>query len=115
MSRAEFKRIVVAEQPEAPAYFVHDAILNRQERPNLEQTLAKSLRPLPLDEVLRLHNQGAQLLDVRDRYWPRPESRERVTTSGESDEQRELDCNHMGFAVSGRAFPKIIEAVRNFP
>lgn len=66
MSREEFKRIVVAEQPEAPAYFVHDAILNRQERPSLEQTLAKSLRPLPLDEVLRLHNQGAQLLDVRD-------------------------------------------------
>jgi hydroxyacylglutathione hydrolase len=66
MSREEFKRIVAAEQPEAPAYFVHDAILNRQERPNLEQTLAKSLRPLPLDEALRLHNQGAQLLDVRD-------------------------------------------------
>ena len=35
--------------------------------------------------------------------------------AGESDEQRELDCNHMGFAVSGRAFPKIIEAVRTFP
>jgi hydroxyacylglutathione hydrolase len=66
MSREEFKRIVVAEQPEAPAYFVHDAILNRQERPNLEQTLAKSLQPLSLDEVVRLHNQGAQLLDVRD-------------------------------------------------
>ena len=66
MSREEFKRMVVAEQPEAPAYFVHDAILNRQERANLEQTMAKSLRPLPLDEVLRLHNQGAQLLDVRD-------------------------------------------------
>lgn len=65
MSREEFKRIVVAEQPEAPAYFVHDAILNRQERPNLGQTLAKSLRALPLDEVLRLRNQGAQLLDVR--------------------------------------------------
>ena len=37
MSREEFKRIVIAEQPEAPAYFVHDAILNRQERPTLEQ------------------------------------------------------------------------------
>ena len=65
MSREEFKRMVVTEQPEAPAYFVHDAILNRQERANLDETLAKSLRPLPLDEVLRLHNQGAQLLDVR--------------------------------------------------
>lgn len=66
MSREEFKRMVVAEQPEAPSYFVHDAILNRQERANLDETLSKSLRPLSLDEVLRLHNQGAQLLDVRD-------------------------------------------------
>ena len=39
MSREEFKKIVTEEQPEAPSYFVHDAILNRQERPNLEETL----------------------------------------------------------------------------
>jgi rhodanese-related sulfurtransferase/glyoxylase-like metal-dependent hydrolase (beta-lactamase superfamily II) len=66
MSREEFKRLVTAEQPEAPAYFVHDAIRNRQERPSLERTLEKSLQALMLDEVLRLRNQGAQLLDVRD-------------------------------------------------
>ena len=66
MSREEFKQIVTEEQPEAPAYFVHDAIRNRQERPSLEQTLEQSLKALPLDEVLRLRNQGAQLLDVRD-------------------------------------------------
>ncbi len=66
MSREEFKRLVTEEQPEAPAYFVHDAIRNRQERPSLDRTLAESLRALSLDEVLRLRNQGAQLLDVRD-------------------------------------------------
>ncbi len=66
MSREEFKRIVTAEQPEAPAYFVHDALLNRQERPNLNQALDQSLRALELDEALRLQDQGAQLLDVRD-------------------------------------------------
>lgn len=66
MTRAEFKRIVTAEQAEAPAYFVHDAILNRQDRPNLEATLSESLNALSLDEVLRLKNQGAQLLDVRE-------------------------------------------------
>lgn len=66
MSREQFKQLVTAEQPEAPSYFVHDAILNRQERPSLDQTLAKSLQALPLEEVLRLKNQGAQLLDVRD-------------------------------------------------
>jgi len=30
MSREEFKKIVTADQPEAPDYFVHDAILNRK-------------------------------------------------------------------------------------
>jgi glyoxylase-like metal-dependent hydrolase (beta-lactamase superfamily II)/rhodanese-related sulfurtransferase len=66
MSREDFKRIVTAEQPEAPAYFVHDAILNRKERHSLDETLADSLNAMSLEEVLRLKNQGAQLLDVRD-------------------------------------------------
>ncbi len=66
MTREEFKRIVTEEQPEAPSYFAHDAILNRQERPNLAETMSGSLKALPLDEVLRLKNQGAQLLDVRE-------------------------------------------------
>ena len=33
---------------------------------------------------------------------------------GQSDRQVELDCSHMGFAVSGRAFPGIIAAIRAF-
>ncbi len=33
---------------------------------------------------------------------------------GESDRQVELDCGHMGFAVDGKAYPKIVEAVRRF-
>ena len=66
MSREEFKSIVTAEQVEAPGYFVHDAMLNRQERPSLDAALAKSLRALSLEEVLQLANRGAQLLDVRD-------------------------------------------------
>jgi pimeloyl-ACP methyl ester carboxylesterase len=32
----------------------------------------------------------------------------------ESDRQLELGCSHMGFAVSGRAYPHIIAAVREF-
>lgn len=66
MSREEFMQLVTADQPEAPSYFVHDAILNRQERASLERTMERSLRGLSLDEVLRLRNQGAQLLDVRE-------------------------------------------------
>jgi pimeloyl-ACP methyl ester carboxylesterase len=33
---------------------------------------------------------------------------------GESDRQIELDCGHMGFAVSGRAYPQIVAAIRSF-
>ena len=66
MSREEFRSIVTAEQPEAPGYFAHDAMLNRQEHPSLEATLTKSLRGLGVEEVLRLIDQGAQLVDVRD-------------------------------------------------
>ncbi|MGE0179477.1 MAG: esterase/lipase family protein [Sphingomonas sp.] len=34
--------------------------------------------------------------------------------SHESDRQIELACSHMGFGVSGRAFPAIVRAVREF-
>ena len=66
MSREDFKALVTADQPEAPDYFVHDAILNRQERPSLDAAMAKTLKALSLDEVLALERSGAQLLDVRD-------------------------------------------------
>jgi len=33
---------------------------------------------------------------------------------GESDRQLELDCGHMGFAVSGSAYPKIVAALASF-
>jgi pimeloyl-ACP methyl ester carboxylesterase len=33
---------------------------------------------------------------------------------GQSDAQIEIDSTHMGFGVSGRAYPKIVEAVRSF-
>ena len=66
MSRAAFKAIVTADQPEAPDYFVHDAILNRKERTALHDAMEKQLKPLTVDEVLALEKSGAQLLDVRD-------------------------------------------------
>jgi hydroxyacylglutathione hydrolase len=62
MGREEFVRVVTAEQPDTPAYFSYDAVLNTKERPTLEQ----ELRPLALDEALALVNTGAQLLDTRD-------------------------------------------------
>jgi glyoxylase-like metal-dependent hydrolase (beta-lactamase superfamily II)/rhodanese-related sulfurtransferase len=66
MSREAFKAIVTADQPEAPDYFVHDAILNRKERASLRAAMEKTLKPLSLDEVLALGKSGSQLLDVRD-------------------------------------------------
>jgi len=66
MSREAFKAIVTADQPEAPEYFVHDAILNRKERASLEESMQKTLKPLTLDAVLALERAGGQILDVRD-------------------------------------------------
>lgn len=66
MSKEEFKKLVEVDQPEAPGYFVHDAILNRQERASLEETLAGSLTGLGLEEVLARQKAGAQIVDTRD-------------------------------------------------
>jgi glyoxylase-like metal-dependent hydrolase (beta-lactamase superfamily II)/rhodanese-related sulfurtransferase len=65
MSREEFIRVVTADQPDSPAYFTYDAVLNTKERQTLDEALAAELKPLPLDDVLRLVNRGAQLLDAR--------------------------------------------------
>jgi glyoxylase-like metal-dependent hydrolase (beta-lactamase superfamily II)/rhodanese-related sulfurtransferase len=66
MSREEFTEVVTAEQPDAPAYFTYDAVLNTKERPTLERSLEHALTPLTLDAVIKLRTADAQLLDVRD-------------------------------------------------
>jgi rhodanese-related sulfurtransferase len=66
MSKDEFIKMVEVDQPDAPDYFVHDAILNRKERPALDASMKKSLRALELGEFLEMQGQGAQVLDVRE-------------------------------------------------
>jgi hydroxyacylglutathione hydrolase len=66
MSKEAFFALVTADQPEAPAYFLYDAVLNSQERPTLDKTLARELNPLTLDRVMELQANGAQILDTRD-------------------------------------------------
>jgi rhodanese-related sulfurtransferase len=66
MTKDEFIRLVVADQPEAPPYFAYDAVLNTKERPTLERVLETSLKPLALEAVLELQSKGGQLLDVRE-------------------------------------------------
>jgi rhodanese-related sulfurtransferase len=66
MSKEAFIQLVAADQPEAPGYFVHDAILNRQERASLEESMADTMEPLDLDSVLKLQADGGQIVDTRD-------------------------------------------------
>src|SRR5579859_6788069 len=66
MSKPEFIQLVTADQPDAPPYFTYDAILNTRERATLDKKLEEVLKPVELDEVLRLGDRGAQILDVRD-------------------------------------------------
>jgi glyoxylase-like metal-dependent hydrolase (beta-lactamase superfamily II)/rhodanese-related sulfurtransferase len=65
MTRDEFIGVVTADQPDSPAYFTYDAVLNAKERPTLDQALAEGLTPLSLDHVLDLGGRGAQVLDAR--------------------------------------------------
>ncbi len=66
MTKEEFIRVVTADQPDAPPYFTYDASLNTRERTSLDKNLERVLHPLELDEVLRMGDAGAQILDVRD-------------------------------------------------
>jgi hydroxyacylglutathione hydrolase len=66
MTREVFINLVTADQPDAPAYFTYDAILNTRERATLEKKLKETHQPVELEEVLRLGDAGAQFLDVRD-------------------------------------------------
>ena len=66
MSRTAFVALVTADQPDAPSYFNYDAVLNSQERPTLDETLARVVQPMTLDHVLAVQSVGAQVLDVRD-------------------------------------------------
>jgi hydroxyacylglutathione hydrolase len=66
MSRDRFIEIVTADQPDTPPYFTHDAVLNAREHPTLDQELERGLKPLSLQRVLELLQEGAQLLDTRD-------------------------------------------------
>jgi len=66
MSKEEFIRLVTADQPDAPAYFTYDAILNTREHASLDRNLEQVLHPIDLDDVLEMGDAGAQILDVRD-------------------------------------------------
>ena len=66
MSESEFIELVTADQPDAPAYFTYDAVLNSKEHQNLDEVLQTELKPLSLEVVLTMMASGAQALDVRE-------------------------------------------------
>ena len=66
MTKAAFVDLVTADQPDAPPYFTYDAVLNSKEHPTLDQTLARELHPMTVDQVLALQEVGGQVLDTRD-------------------------------------------------
>ena len=61
MTKDAFVDLVTADQPDAPPYFTYDAVLNSKERPTLDETLARELNPMTLDQVLALQDVGAQI------------------------------------------------------
>ena len=52
--------------PETPQYFGYNAQLNRKERPTLDQAIRQELNPLSVQDILKIHDDKKQLLDVRD-------------------------------------------------
>jgi rhodanese-related sulfurtransferase len=66
MSKEAFMDLVKVDQPEAPDYFVHDAMLNRQERDSLDASMAEAKQPLSIETVLAMQADGAQVVDTRD-------------------------------------------------
>jgi glyoxylase-like metal-dependent hydrolase (beta-lactamase superfamily II)/rhodanese-related sulfurtransferase len=66
MSKEAFVAVVTAGQKPAPAYFGHDAALNKRERPLLDETLEQAMTSLSIEAALAAQAEGAVLLDTRD-------------------------------------------------
>jgi hydroxyacylglutathione hydrolase len=66
MKKAEFVRLATTDLPLQPAYFGYAASMNKRHRPTLAEALELALKPITLDEILRMHNAGAIVLDARD-------------------------------------------------
>ncbi|AFM18109.1 Zn-dependent hydrolase, glyoxylase [Mycolicibacterium chubuense NBB4] len=62
--KATFVALVTEGQPPAPGYFVYDAILNRKDRPLLDETA--SPKPMTYQEMLDALAAGAVLVDGRN-------------------------------------------------
>ncbi|MCV7192883.1 MBL fold metallo-hydrolase [Mycolicibacterium brumae] len=64
MDKATFLELVTAGQPPAPGYFVYDAILNRKDRPLLDESAMPPA--MDYDRMRAAVDAGAMLIDGRD-------------------------------------------------
>ena len=65
MSRESFVAQATQGQSAAPRYFGYDAQLNKEQRDTLETALARTLRPLSLEQLLAHQRAGGLVLDTR--------------------------------------------------
>lgn len=65
MSKQQLVELLTKDLPPAPKYFAYDAAFNCTAHPTLDQ-LMNDLKPLSVDEALKLKNSGAYLLDGRE-------------------------------------------------
>ena len=66
MTKEDFITMITADQPEAPAYFGYDAVLNQKKRPNLDEVVKKSMKSLDVNTVHSLQKSGVQVIDVHE-------------------------------------------------
>ncbi|MGH9413972.1 MAG: MBL fold metallo-hydrolase [Terriglobales bacterium] len=65
MPQEDFLRLVLTDQPDAPAYFTYDAVLNTQAHSSLSESLQQQLLPLNAAQAGAAVRGGAILLDTR--------------------------------------------------
>ncbi len=65
MSKEQLVELLTKDLPPAPKYFAYDAAFNCKSHQSLDE-LMKNLKPLSVDEALKLKNSGAYLLDGRE-------------------------------------------------
>lgn len=66
MTKEKFVQLITADQPKTPQYFSYDANFNMSKHAILDDVLAKSMKPLSVDEAIQKRNAGAHLLDGRE-------------------------------------------------
>lgn len=64
-TKEEFVQNISTCQSEAPAYFIMNATLNKQERQVLDDHLSKALKTVSIDELIEMRKSDIQVLDTR--------------------------------------------------